>query len=392
MSNNEVPVAQQRVDLAANKMALRDPFIAAVMTKVTREVSATRVPTAGTNGTQMWFNPDFIAPLSDEQLYGLYLHEAMHVIFMHSWRHEGRNPQLWNIATDAVINTIILKEGRVLPAGGVNTGGFSVPWVTLEMTPEEVYERLRKEMQDQKSGKGNGKGENGAGDPDAGGFDGTGDLEPALDNATEVDMAATIQAAAAMAKAAGAGGALVDLVLKSAGPSSVPWQEVVRDMATEKSAADYTYMRPSRRHIAAGLYLPSLHSESLGGLIIGFDTSGSMGPKECNQIASELQAIIDDVDPAFVEVVYCDYDVAKVQRFERDEPLELRPKGGGGTRFQPVFDHAVESGESYCGMVYFTDMEGNLAECVRPEFPVIWADIGRSHPEPPFGLRVKVNL
>lgn len=369
-----------RVDLAANQLALREPFVAAVMTKVKREVSE-RVPTAATNGTTVWFNPHFCAPLSDRQLLGLYIHEAMHVIFMHSWRRNGRNPGLWNVANDAVINRMILQTtGRELPPGGVH-----IDWVTDEMTSEEVYEKLRQESND---GKGKGK----PGDHGDGGFDGTGDLEDALDDATAADMEATIRATAEMAKAAGQGSALIDRVLGSTGKPSVPWQSVVRDMATEKTAADYTYMRPSRRHIASGLYLPSLHSEGLGGLLIGFDTSGSMGQKECDQIAAELQAIVDDVSPAFVEVVYCDAAVTSVQRFERDEELLLRPKGGGGTRFQPVFEHAETTGENYCGMVFFTDMEGDLAECVRPEFPVVWADIGRSHPAPPFGVRVDVIL
>ena len=117
-----------------------------------------------------------------------------------------------------------------------------------------------------------------------------------------------------------------------------------------------------------------------------------MGPKECNQIAAELQAIVDDLNPAFVEVVYCDYHVTHSERFERDEPLQLHPKGGGGTRFQPVFEHFAETGEHYCGMIFFTDMEGDLRECVEPSHPVIWADIGHSHPNAPFGTRVEVPL
>ena len=84
--------------------------------------------------------------------------------------------------------------------------------------------------------------------------------------------------------------------------------------------------------------------------------------------------------------------MTRVERFERDEPLELKPKGGGGTRFQPVFEHFANTGERYCGMIFFTDMEGNLDECVEPSMPMIWADIGYSHPREPFGTRVEVPL
>jgi predicted metal-dependent peptidase len=72
--------------------------------------------------------------------------------------------------------------------------------------------------------------------------------------------------------------------------------------------------------------------------------------------------------------------------------LELKPKGGGGTRFQPVFEHFDETGEHYAGIIYFTDMEGDLDECVEPPCPVIWANIGRGDYTAPFGTAVKVPL
>lgn len=362
-----------RLSLAYSKLGLREPFIAAVMTRVKREIT-TAVPTAGTNGSVVKYSPDFMDKQNDEQLFGLVLHESLHVVLMHMWRRDGRDPSLWNYANDAIINAYIKQRNYQLPDGGVH-----LSWVKDSMSSEEVYNRLKQEQQ---SGS----------PPQAGGFDGSGDLEDALDEATKTDMEATIMAAAKMAKECGHGSNIVDRILQSTGEPKVRWQDVTRAMMTEKSAADYTYLRPSRRFIGSGLYLPSLHTEALGGLLIGFDTSGSMGPRECNQIAAEIQAIVDDLRPAFVEVVYCDASVTHVERFERDDLLQLKPKGGGGTRFQPVFEHAAQIGEHYCGMIFFTDMEGDLDECVAPEFPVIWADIGQSHPREPFGVRVPVAI
>jgi predicted metal-dependent peptidase len=377
-----------RLELAYSKLGLREAFIAAVMTRVKREVSD-KVPTAATNGTWVRFNPKFCDPLTDEELFGLVLHEACHVVLMHMWRREGRDIKLWNVANDAIINAYIKSRGWKLPAGDVHIG-----WVKEEHSSEYVYNKLREQQQEQQQqGGGN---DSGDGDADSdgmgGGFDGTGDLEDAQDEATRVDMEATIVAAAKMAKECGQGSALIDRVLDKVGAPHVRWQDVLRSMMTESAAADYSYLRPSRRFIGSGLYMPSLRSEALGGLAIGFDTSGSMGPQECQQIAAELQAIVDDLQPAFVEVVYCDYAVTHVERFERDELLSLNPKGGGGTRFKPVFDHFANSDERYAGMIFFTDMEGDLQECSEPDMPVVWADIGYSHPREPFGTRVEVPL
>jgi len=377
--------SSDRIDVAYSKLGLRESFIAAVMTRVKREVSD-KVSTAGTNGTWVRFNPAFCDPLNDEELFGLVLHEACHVVMMHMWRREGRDPSLWNYANDALINAYIRSRGWQLPKGGVD-----LRWVRESMSSEEVYAKLKENPPPPNGGSGSGDGK-GDGTPNAGGFDGKGDLEDAQDEATRVDMEATIVAAAKMAKECGQGSSMIDRILDNVGQPNVRWQDVTRSMMTESSAADYTYLRPSRRFIGSGLYMPSLRTDSLGGLAIGFDTSGSMGPKECNQIAAEIQAIVDDLQPSFVEVAYCDSSVTRVERFERDDKLELRPKGGGGTRFQPVFEHFENTGERYCGMIFFTDMEGDLAECEEPAYPVIWADIGHSHPSEPFGTRVTVAL
>jgi predicted metal-dependent peptidase len=368
----------ERIDLAYSKLGLREPFIAAVMTRLKRELSD-KVPTAGTNGSWVKYNPTWCEALDDEELFGLVLHESCHVVLMHMWRREDRDPGLWNYANDAIINAYIRSRGWKLPKGGVH-----IDWVRDEHSSEYVYNKLKEEQQD--------GGGDGNGDQNKGGFDGQGDLEDAVDEATRVDMQATVVAAAQMAKACGQGSALIDRVLDNVGQSSVRWQDVTRSMMTEASAADYTYNRPSRRFIGSGLYLPSLRTESLGGLAIGFDVSGSVSDKECNQIAKEIQAIVDDLQPAFVEVVYCDTEVTNTERFERDDTLKLHPRGGGGTRFKPVFDYFENTGEHYCGMIFFTDMEGDLAECEEPGFPVIWANVGsRPHTEP-FGTQVKVSL
>ncbi|MFN5833769.1 MAG: DUF2201 family putative metallopeptidase, partial [Akkermansiaceae bacterium] len=169
---------EDRIDLAYTKLGLREPFIAAVMTKVKREVT-TAVPTAATNGSVCKYNPDFIAKWDDEQIFGLVLHESCHVVLMHMWRRDDRDPQLWNYANDAIINAYIKSRGYKLPDGGV-----FLNWVRDEHSSEYVYDKLKKDQQaKQGSGQKNDSGDDadGSSSPSAGGFDGTGDLEDAID-------------------------------------------------------------------------------------------------------------------------------------------------------------------------------------------------------------------
>ena len=53
-----------RLDTAYSKLGLREPFIAAVMTRIKREVSD-EVSTAATDGTRVIYNPDFIEKQSN---------------------------------------------------------------------------------------------------------------------------------------------------------------------------------------------------------------------------------------------------------------------------------------------------------------------------------------
>ena len=361
---------QERVDLAFAQACMFEPFIGAVLTKVKREVSdyGGRVTTAATDGFTIWFNPDFVEKQTEKQLFGLLLHEAYHIVLMHTWRRGDRDPQLYNIACDALINRDILERRYHLPDGGV-----SIPWVKSSMSSEEVYAKLKQD-----------KDENG--DQGAGGFDGEGDMFDAPADASSADMEAAIIVSAQMAKAAGKGSPLIERVLGTLGNAKVDWRSELRAMMTSASRSDYTYRKFSRRFIAGGMYLPSLHSEDVGGLLVGIDTSGSMTQQDLENVAAEINSIAYDVEPEFIEVVYCDTQINKVQRFERGDEVVLKMCGGGGTRFKPVFDHISDMEQRPAGVVYFTDMEGNLDELVEPEMPVIWCNTGNRSYKQPFGV------
>lgn len=394
---------EQRLATAYSKMGLREPFIAAVMTRVKREISD-ELPTAGTDGTRVVYNPDFMDKCDDEELFGLALHESLHVVLMHMWRRGERDPNLWNYANDAIINAYIIKQGYRLPEGGVR-----VSWVSEGMASEYVYKRLKKQQdeqqqqqQQQQSGDdsdgdgGGGSGSDGDSGSDypAGGFDGTGDLLDAPTDATKTDLEATIRASAEMAKACGQGSALIDNILSGGNASGVDWRNELRAMLTSASNDDYTYRRPSRRFLSQGVYLPSLYNEGLGPVLIAIDSSASMTQRELEQIASETQQIVEDLNPAFVRVVYCDTAIQRTEDFQQGDDIKLSCRGGGGTRFKPVFEYMANEMPEAVGLVYFTDLEGNTQECPEPPCPVIWANTGDrgKGSNPHFGVITDVQV
>ena len=264
-------------------------------------------------------------------------------------------------------------------------------WVRPEMDSEYVYAKLMEDPpENPQDGSGDGDGE-GEGQSGGGGFDGQGDLFDAPAEEGRADMEATIMAAAKMAKAAGSGSAFVERVLRGENTPSVKWSDVLREVLTATSRDDYTFRRVNRRFVSQGIYMPSLYNEAMGGLVVGVDTSGSVSQRELSQIASEVNAIFEDCRPEFVEVVYCDAEVSSTQRFDQGDVVTLKPTGGGGTAFKPVFDYVGKMTDRVSAVVYLTDLFGNVDECQSPECPVVWGVLNRKQmPTVPFGTTVGV--
>jgi predicted metal-dependent peptidase len=63
-------------------------------------------------------------------------------------------------------------------------------------------------------------------------------------------------------------------------------------------------------------------------------------------------------------------------------------RGGGGTRFTPVFDWIRQEECNPDLLVYFTDAQGEFPR-QEPPFPVIWLVKGRA--EVPWGQRIQLN-
>lgn len=164
-----------------------------------------------------------------------------------------------------------------------------------------------------------------------------------------------------------------------------PWERVLRDylyrLARRKRSPDPS--RPSRRWLALervmreteGVELPferGVSASKSARLVVGFDTSASIGDDILARFVAELSAIITKLDPT-VRLVVCDAAVHQVFDLAGAEAVRflrgLKLKGGGGTDFRPAIAAAAAWKPDV--MIYLTDLEGEAGE--PPRFPVLWA-------------------
>lgn len=86
-----------------------DPLIFSLMYPV-EHVCTLNIPTAATDGKRYYWNPKFILKHSHRGLRIVCAHEAWHAIYMHPSRRGSRNPKLWNIAVDYIVNGTVMED------------------------------------------------------------------------------------------------------------------------------------------------------------------------------------------------------------------------------------------------------------------------------------------
>ncbi len=376
------------IEKATVQLILSQPFIANILLSCDIHED-TSIPTACTDGSFIKINPKWIDTLEPTNAYlqqshtqAILAHEAYHVALLHMFRRNGRIPEVWNLACDAVINDMLTNDGFKLP-----NGCFLIPG-SMNKTAEEVYADLMKDVKIQKMQLPSNALGNDLQDPQ--------DDEKSTAAEKEIKASIKVQKAADIAKAQGSLPGSLQRMLGEALDGKIPWKQLLREAVTTiMKKDDYTWARMNRRYVHSDIYLPSMEGTQCGPLAIAFDTSGSIGERELGAFLAELNAIFEDVCPEAVHVLACDAEVAHFETITPDD-LPLTPntfvkmmKGGGGTAFKPVFDYLQQHNIQSDMVLYFTDLCGSDFG-PEPQQPVIW--ITTHSEEAPWGKVIKLDL
>jgi predicted metal-dependent peptidase len=192
-------------------------------------------------------------------------------------------------------------------------------------------------------------------------------------------------------------GNMAELIEATLDPKQT-WREILKDFMDTISKNDYSWALPNSRYVQQGVYLPGLRSEELGTIVIGVDTSGSVGQVELQQFAAEISSILDEFEAFEVDVLYCDTDIRHKETFtSSDMPIVLHARGGGGTKFKPFFDRVAKDydADPPKAIIYFTDMGAwDWGDLKDPDVPVLWADTWghKDEQDVPFGEIININV
>ena len=281
-------------------------------------------------------------------------HDLLHLFFMHLGRQtdRGYNPRLWDAAADFCINLLLvsLKSKHLqFPAFG---GLYDEKYVG--MSADAIYAQLL--------------GDSG-GDADAAadkfGMPGDGGNSP-FDRISKAELTQSqvtnikAQLAASMQGGSLAGdmrnSSLVNELYKLITPV-ISWREVLRNSITRSRNEYNSYRRYNSR--SGVVIFPKSDGEKID-LLIGLDSSGSMGSGDIAEGLVETKSIVEEFANWNVQFVTCEMKVNVVGEYASENGDDFSSfstnfNRGGGTDMNPIIAHAEESDHVPNVVIIFTD-------------------------------------
>jgi predicted metal-dependent peptidase len=356
------------------------------------------IPTAMTNGKDVYFGRKFVDGLNDSDLRGVIIHEAKHKMYRHllTWKHlSDINSVKANMACDFVINAEIIDESEqsnrfiTLPKGGLYDPKFK------GMDSSQVFYLLPDYIEGAgflcADGSGNGGIEGltkGFDHHDWEGAEGLNDAEKA-DLQKEIDQA--IRQGAILA---GKVGGNINRSFNDLMSAKVNWKDALREFVSSicQGKDDSTWRKPNRRWLQHDIYMPSTISETTGRIVVAVDTSGSIQGAILDRFLSEVSAIMENVNPEQVDLLYWDSEVAGHEVYGLNDADKMRhstkPKGGGGTSPSCITKYMRKHKiDPVCAIVltdgYVGDDWGGAWNC-----PVLWTIVGNQNANPTIGSAI----
>ena len=384
--------------------------------------------TAQTNGLDVIYDRAFIDRLNDKQIAFLVLHENMHKAYRHLvvWQKLYKeNAHLANVACDYVINLQIQDYD---PSGHhvempTNEEGEIMGCIDEKyrgMDAHEVYNLLVKKYgKDYGKGKifviggnghpssedGEGEGKQSDGDveklPD--GFD-SHDWEGAQEASPEEQEQQAKEIESALRQGSILVGKMGGNVQRGISEMLIPkidWKEALREFvkSVTQGKDKTTWRRLHKRYIASDIIMPSSYDENVGNIVIGIDTSGSIGTNELNQFLSEVKSICDEVNPEAIDLLYWDTHVASRETYTNNElaglTSETKPAGGGGT--DPTCVPKFMAKHNIKGECLLMLTDGYIGHQDASDYaslgsmPLLWCVKGNTNFDAPVGKTVHVE-
>lgn len=392
MAFKDLNLDNRLVAVHTDMLRHQDFCILGGVTQVGKVTIVDGLPTAGTDGADVYYGRDFNMMQNRKQLRYIVAHEAGHKMLRHctDYNHlRKKYPREFAMAVDYVVNINIEKMDTKFgstdaflerPAGV--TALVSQKYVDMSV-PEVIRDLLQngmpKDQPQPQAGQGGGAGDplDEHMEPQGSGEDGapTQEEQEKFEKVKKLIEDAVLQGELVQKQLRGKDGSPNNM-LSGFREQYTDWRGPLKRWFEEIVEGDdqSRFSPPNKRMLPQGIIMPSHFSESVGSVIVAVDCSGSMGGI-MNVVLGEVGNIAKSVQPKEVLVLFWDTRVAKVQRFTAGDydkmASVMKPVGGGGTTVSCVADYIAANKLKPKCVVYLTDayIESDYR---LPQVPCLW--------------------
>lgn len=359
-----------RIIVARVGLLLRHPFFGNMATRLQIKSADDWLGTAAVDGRNLYFNTQFFNAMSNKEIEFVIAHEILHCVFDHLGRREDRNPQIYNIAADYIVNNLLVRDRIGDKPKLVDCfQDFKYEGWTSEEVYDDIFEEAKKngeeflkqlgEMLDEHI---DWEGEGGEGSNDGGGADGKESKTRPTYSKEELkkikDEIKENMISAAQTSGAGNVPGEIARMIKELTEPKMNWREILRQQIQSTIRNDYTFSRPSRKGQMTGAILPGMNFDETIDICIALDMSGSIGDDQARDFLSEIKGIMDEYKDYNIKLWCFDTKVYNEQDFSADggdDLMDYEIMGGGGTDFMVNWEYMKYNDIQPKKFIMFTD-------------------------------------
>jgi predicted metal-dependent peptidase len=401
-----------RLDEFIIRLMWKEPFFAEIF-RIMRKKCTNKIPTAGVfiqdNEMHLWYNPKFMAGLTNAQVMGLLKHECYHLIYQHTTKRRHEPHIVWNYATDLAINSLIpeieLPEGGLIPGkeftalteeqkqqmgpkaaeryqlisqkiASFPKGEYSEWYFSQLMEDEEVKKAI--ESSDSMNGKslsqaladgdikvdedGNLVDKNGnpvtvvPGSDNSDNHDGWDEMTDEQRDAIKASVQKAIESGVNKCNAKGQWGSIgaeMQGKLRKMISKEIPWQSVLKQFCgmTRRADRSASVRRLNRKYPAIH---PGTKRNYRASIAVYLDQSGSVSDAHLEMLSGELEQLAGRVEFTLFNFD-TSVDISSERTVKHRSSVTLDRTRCGGTDFQCVQDHANKNMKRFDGYLVLTD-------------------------------------
>lgn len=362
-----------RIVVARVGLLLRHPFFGNMATRLRVVAADDWCPTAAVDGRNLYYNTQFFNAMNNKEIEFVVAHEILHCVFDHLGRREDRDPKIYNISADYIVNNLLVRDKigdkpRIVDCfqdfkydGWTSEEVYDDIYETAKRNGEEFLKQLGEMLDEHLEGLGDAEGDNAGNETTDANGNKVSKKQPKYSKEEMRKIKDEIkEGMLSAAQAAGAGNtpAEVQRMITELTEPKMNWREILRQQIQSTVKTDYTFMRPNRKGWHTGAVLPGMNFDESIDICISLDMSGSIGNDQAKDFLSEIKGIMEEYQDYKIKLWCFDTKVYNEEDFSADggeDLLDYEIFGGGGTDFDVNWQYMQYNDIQPKKFIMFTD-------------------------------------